>query len=76
MNDFLYQLTDLGRERAKRYWSHCTYFGAAPVSLEDYVESVKAQSLADAADHGRTPAARPSAISCSARGCSTGSDRR
>ncbi len=46
MNDFLYQLTDLGRERAKRYWSHCTYFGAAPVSLEDYIESVKAQSLA------------------------------
>ena len=46
MNDFLYQLTDLGRERAKRYWNHCTYFGSAPVSLEDYVASVKAQSLA------------------------------
>ncbi len=46
MNDFLYQLTDLGRERAKRYWNHCTYFGSAPVSLEDYIESVKAQSLA------------------------------
>ena len=46
MNDFLYQLTDLGRERAKRYWNHCTYFGAAPVSLEDYIDSVKAQSLA------------------------------
>ena len=45
MNDFLYQLSDLGRERAKRYWNHCTYFGAAPVSLNDYVESVKAQSL-------------------------------
>ncbi len=46
MNDFLYQLSDLGRERAKRYWNHCTYFGAAPVSLADYIESVKAQSLA------------------------------
>jgi len=45
MNDFLYQLTDLGRERAKRYWNHCTYFGSAPVSLEDYIESIKAQSL-------------------------------
>lgn len=45
MNDFLYQLTDVGRERAKRYWSHCTYFGSAPVSLADYIESVKAQSL-------------------------------
>ncbi|MGO9115838.1 MAG: AAA family ATPase, partial [Thermoguttaceae bacterium] len=46
MNDFLYQLTELGRERARRYWNHCTYFGAAPVSLSDYIESVKAQSLA------------------------------
>jgi hypothetical protein len=46
MNDFLYQLTDLGRERAKRFWGHCTYFGAAPVSLEDYIASVRAQSLA------------------------------
>jgi len=46
MNDFLYQLTDLGRERAKRYWSHCTYFGSAPVSLQDYIASVNAQSLA------------------------------
>jgi hypothetical protein len=45
MNDFLYQLTDLGRERARRYWNHSTYFGAAPVSLPEYVASVKAQSL-------------------------------
>jgi hypothetical protein len=45
MNDFVYQLTDLGRERARRYTQHCTYFGAAPVSLEDYVASVHAQSL-------------------------------
>jgi hypothetical protein len=46
MNDFVYQLSDLGRERARRYWTHCTYFGSAPVSLEDYIASVKAQSLA------------------------------
>jgi hypothetical protein len=45
MGDYLYQLTDLGRERARRYSAHCTYFGAAPVSLADYIESVKAQSL-------------------------------
>ncbi len=30
MNDFVYQLTDLGRERARRLAQHCTYFGAAP----------------------------------------------
>ncbi len=46
MNDFQYQLSDLGRERARRYSAHCTYFGAAPVSLPDYVASVKAQTLA------------------------------
>lgn len=45
MNDFVYQLTDVGRERAKRYSEQCTYFGAAPVSLEDYIASVEAQSL-------------------------------
>ncbi|MEE8450635.1 MAG: AAA family ATPase, partial [Thermoguttaceae bacterium] len=45
MNDYQYQLTDLGRERARRYADHCSYFGSAPVSLEDYVASVHAQSL-------------------------------
>ncbi|MEX2175839.1 MAG: AAA family ATPase [Pirellulaceae bacterium] len=45
MNDYVYQLTDLGRERARRFMDHCTYFGAAPVSLTDYIGSVKRQSL-------------------------------
>jgi chloramphenicol 3-O-phosphotransferase len=45
MNDYQYQLTDLGRERALRYSAHCTYFGAAPVALKDYIASVTAQSL-------------------------------
>jgi len=45
MNDYLYQLTDIGRERARRLAEHCTYFGAAPVSLQDYVAAVKRQSL-------------------------------
>jgi len=46
MNDYQYQLTDVGRERARRYSAHCTYFGSAPVGLQDYIESVTAQSLA------------------------------
>ena len=46
MNDFQYQLSDLGRERGRRYSQHCTYFGSAPVSLKNYIASVKAQSLA------------------------------
>ena len=45
MNDYVYQLTDVGKERARRHTDHCTYFGSAPVSLKDYIESVKAQSL-------------------------------
>ena len=45
MNDYVYTLTDLGRERARRLSEHCTYFGAAPVSLKDYIASITAQSL-------------------------------
>jgi len=45
MNDFVYQLSELGRERARRLAQHCTYFGAAPVGLKDYVAAVQAQSL-------------------------------
>ena len=45
MGDYEYQLTDMGRERARRYSDHCTYFGSAPVALTDYIASVKAQSL-------------------------------
>ncbi len=45
MSDYIYQLTDLGRERARRHVEHCTYFGAAPVTLADYIASVRAQSL-------------------------------
>jgi len=45
MNDYVYQLTDLGRERAKRYLDHCTYCGAAPVALTEYISAIEAQSL-------------------------------
>ena len=47
MNDYVYQLTELGRERAKKLAEHCTYFGAAPVTLQAYIESVEKQTLAD-----------------------------
>jgi hypothetical protein len=45
MADYLFELTELGTERARRYAQQCSYFGAAPVSLEDYAASVKAQSI-------------------------------
>jgi predicted ATPase with chaperone activity len=43
--DYLYRITDDGMERARRYSKQSTYCGAAPVSLPEYVESVKAQSV-------------------------------
>ena len=45
VNDYQYQLTEVGRERARRYSRECSYYGAAPVTLRSYVESIKAQSL-------------------------------
>jgi predicted ATPase with chaperone activity len=45
MNDFIYQLSDAGFERAQRFASRCNYVGAAPVVLDEYVESVRKQSL-------------------------------
>lgn len=45
-NDFEYALTDLGYEKANRFSEECTYFGAAPVPLNDYLESVKQQTIA------------------------------
>ncbi len=43
--DSQYAVTESGRERGKRYMAECTYFGAAPVSLEAYVHSVGAQTI-------------------------------
>ncbi len=43
--DFLYELSEAGTARARRYWEHCTYFGSVPVSLTDYIASVHAQSV-------------------------------
>ena len=45
MNDYVYQLTDQGRESAKKLTELCSYFGAAPVPLSAYIESVSEQSL-------------------------------
>ena len=47
MNDYVVKLTELGRERGKRYNEFCTYFGAAPVPFKQYIESVSAQTIND-----------------------------
>jgi len=46
MGDYEYTLTDLGRERARRYSEECTYFGSAMVPLQDYLIAMEIQSIA------------------------------
>ena len=43
--DYVYELTPKGRERAISCSAASTYFGAAPVPLQQYIDSVSAQSL-------------------------------
>jgi predicted ATPase with chaperone activity len=43
--DFVFQLTEVGAQRAKQYALNNTYCGSAPVPLESYVKSVKAQTI-------------------------------
>ncbi len=46
MNDYVYQLTIEGREKAKKLADHCSYYGSVPVPLHTYVDSVKRQTIA------------------------------
>jgi hypothetical protein len=46
MGDYEYVLTEVGRERARRFSEECTYFGSAPVALKDYLEAMSRQSIA------------------------------
>ncbi len=43
--DYEYVLTEAGAERARRYMQTCMYSETAPVPLDEYIESVAAQSL-------------------------------
>ena len=45
VHDYIYQLTDKGRELGRRLAQSCTYYGSAPVTLEQYIESIQAQSI-------------------------------
>ena len=44
-NDYVYVLTDQGRQIARGHQRDCAYVGACPVSLGQYVESVALQSI-------------------------------
>lgn len=45
LGDFEYDLTEEGQKRAHWHAARCTYCGAAPVPLEDYIASVEKQSV-------------------------------
>lgn len=47
VGDFEYLLTEQGRIQARNLKDQSTYFGAAPVSLDDYIQSVRQQALAN-----------------------------
>jgi hypothetical protein len=40
VGDFEYELTDEGEKRARFHLERCTYCGAAPVPLKDYIASI------------------------------------
>ena len=46
MGDYFYSITEVGRERAKRYSEECNYYGAGPVLLKDYLKAMEVQSIA------------------------------
>ncbi len=45
MGDFIYELTDAGRDRGIELRRQCSYVGPAPVPLDQYLLSVKEQTL-------------------------------
>ncbi len=45
VHDYRYELTPEGHRSAQRYKEVSPYFGATPVTLDDYIASVTAQSL-------------------------------
>lgn len=44
-NDYVYTLTESGRQIARNHLGDCTYYGACPVPLTDYIASVKQQTI-------------------------------
>ncbi len=44
-NDYVYTLTESGRQLARNHNQDCTYYGACPVPLHDYIQSIKYQTI-------------------------------
>ena len=56
-NDYVFGLTDMGREFAKEAMIKCQYGGVAPVALESYVAAVKLQKSSLKVDRNSMAAA-------------------
>lgn len=54
LNDYNYVLTELGNEQARGHLRQSSYVGPAPVPLEEYIDSVDAQSIAEEAPTRQT----------------------
>jgi predicted ATPase with chaperone activity len=48
MGDFEHDLTETGLARAQRWMNRCTFYGAAPVSMREYTDSVARQTVRNA----------------------------
>ncbi|MEX2317977.1 MAG: AAA family ATPase [Pirellulales bacterium] len=48
IHDYSYQLSDAGFNRAQQHASRCNFIGAAPVVFEQYIQSVRSQSIESA----------------------------
>ena len=44
-NDYVYVLTETGRNIARNHINDCTYYGACPVMLNDYIKSISYQTI-------------------------------
>ena len=44
-NDYVYVLTETGKAIARNHINDCTYYGACPVPLHEYIASVKLQTI-------------------------------
>lgn len=44
-NDYVYILTETGRAIARNHIGDCTYYGSCPVPLDEYIASVKCQTI-------------------------------
>ncbi|MEL7267590.1 MAG: ATPase with chaperone activity, partial [Planctomycetota bacterium] len=44
-NDYIYVLSETGRTLARNHNMDCTYYGSCPVRLQEYIESVKRQTV-------------------------------